>query len=180
MNDVLIVSILSFWFSDATEPLWFNSTPEFDSQLQQQYEQVWEQAASGDLDDWKNSADGALALVIILDQFPLNMFRNQAKGYSTEAKAREIAQYAIKNNLTENMSKSQKAFLYLPFMHSEDINDQQRAIDLYDQAGLEGNARYARHHYGVIERFGRFPHRNEALGRVSTQEELDYLKTANW
>lgn len=180
MTDVIINDILSFWFSEQAAPLWFVSTPEFDQQIKNQYEKVWQDAADGKLDDWKETAEGALALVIVLDQFPLNMYRGDGKRYSTEAKAREVARYAIDNKLAQQLPDRQLAFLYLPFMHSEDINDQRYAIELYDAAGLIENAKFAHHHHDVVARFGRFPHRNQELGRVSSAEELEYLKTANW
>jgi len=180
MKHSLINEILEFWFSDEVKALWFKSTDEFDEQLKQRYETVWQQASDGLLDHWKETAQGAVALVIILDQFPLNMFRGDAKRYSTEAQSREIVRYAIFQHLDDALSKQQKAFLYLPFMHSEDLKDQQMGVDLFTAAGLEDNARYAHHHYSVVERFGRFPHRNVELGRDSTEEEISYLKTANW
>lgn len=180
MSQPLVSSILSFWFSDAVSPLWFKPSNEFDAELTEKYEHLWQQAANGDYDHWQESTDGAIALVLILDQFPLNMFRGQAKRYSTEEKAREIARYAINNNLTKKITSKQKSFLYLPFMHSEALNDQQYAIDLFTDNNLPDNVKYARHHYAVIEQFGRFPHRNIELGRESTAAEIDYLKTANW
>lgn len=180
MSKSLIDEILVLWFSDEVKALWFKSTDDFDAQLTKSYETVWQQAADGLLDHWKETANGAVALVIILDQFPLNMFRGQAKSFSTEAKSRDIARYAIDKKLDIDLNQGQKAFLYLPFMHSEDLQDQQKSIDLFVAAGLDDNAKYAKHHYGVVERFGRFPHRNEALGRESTEEEMAYLKTANW
>ncbi len=180
MSDTLINGIIDFWFSDEVSALWFKSTDEFDAELKQRYETVWQQATDGLLDHWKTNARGALALVIILDQFPLNMFRGQGKRYSSEAKSREIANFAIDNALDKELSPKQKAFLYLPFMHSELLADQQKSIDLFTAAGLDDNAKFAQHHYGVIERFGRFPHRNEELGRKSSAEEIAYLKTSNW
>lgn len=180
MSDSKITDILDFWFSEHAKPLWFVSTPEFDEEIRQQFEQIWLDAAKGDLDHWRETAKGSLALVIVLDQFPLNMYRGDGKRYSTEAKARDIASYAIEHKLAEQLQAPELALLYLPFMHSEDIKDQNYAIELYDAAGLTENAKFARHHHGVVARFGRFPHRNEELGRVSTTEELEYLKTANW
>jgi len=180
MSHSLIQNIIELWFSDRVSALWFKSTDGFDAELKHNYETVWQQAADGLLDHWKKTPQGAVALVIILDQFPLNMFRGQGKRYSTEAKSREIAAYAIDNNLDKNLPLKQKAFLYLPFMHSEQLSDQQTSIDLFEAAGLDDNVRYAQHHYGVIKRFGRFPHRNEELGRTSSEAEIDYLKTAKW
>lgn len=179
-DDDLINEILTFWFSDEVKPKWFNSTPAFDDQLRNSYQRVWGLARAGTYDHWELEPEGVLALVIILDQFPLNMFRNDARQYSTEAHARKVADRAIDQGFDETLTPEQKAFLYLPFMHSESLADQDRAVELYDRAGLEDNLRYAHHHRDVIRRFGRFPHRNEALGRTSTREEMEYLEKSNW
>jgi uncharacterized protein (DUF924 family) len=119
-----------------------------------------------------------LALVIVLDQFPLNMFRGQRESFATEAAAREAAVQAIAWGFDQSLTDEQKAFLYLPFMHSEDLADQDRAVALYEGAGLENSLKWARHHRELIRRFGRFPHRNAILGRPSTPEELAYLGSA--
>ena len=169
--------ILDFWFSDEIRKLWFNSTPEFDAMLRERYQDAWQQAGRGELDHWLQDAAGCLALVIILDQFPLNMFRDQALAYATEAQSRDVARVAIQRNFDCLLEVEQRAFLYMPFMHSEELADQQRALELFAEPGLEGNLRFARHHHDIIEKFGRFPHRNEALGRVSSVAEIDYLNS---
>ena len=167
--------IIDFWFSEPVRQLWFKATPEFDAQLRDRFLQTWEQASRGQLDHWQNSPEGCVALVIVLDQFPLNMFRGEARSFSTEAQSREVARAAIGRGFDQRLAVEQRAFLYMPFMHSENLADQQLALELFDQEGLEGNYRFARHHHGIIERFGRFPHRNRILGRDSTAEELEYL-----
>lgn len=169
--------ILDFWFSNEVRKLWFNSTPEFDAMLRERYFVLWQQAGRGELDHWSQSAVGCLALVIILDQFPLNMFRGEALAYFTEARSRDVAQTAIQCNFDRQLEVEQRAFLYMPFMHSEELADQRRALELFDQPGLEGNLRFARHHHDIVEKFGRFPHRNEALGRDSSAAETDYLNS---
>lgn len=179
-DDELVSEILGFWFSDEVQPLWFNSTSEFDALLRERYEQTWGRARAGVYDHWAQEPLSALALVIILDQFPLNMFREDARQYSTEAHARRIAGQLIESGLDQQLSAGQKAFLYLPYMHSEKLQDQDFAVELYQKAGLQENLRYAQHHRDVVKRFGRFPHRNVALGRQSTAEEIEYLKHANW
>ena len=180
-DDDLIAEILGLWFSGRVRPLWFNSTEEFDAELRERFLATWGLARAGSYDHWELEADGALALVIVLDQFPLNMFRgNDPRQYSTEAHARAVAGRAIEQGFDNDMVGERKAFLYLPFMHSESLADQQRSLALYEAAGLEDNLRYARHHRDIIERFGRFPHRNAALGRESTAEELAYLEKARW
>ena len=170
-------SIVDFWFSEAVSKLWFKSTPEFDQRLRDDYEDSWRRARDGEFDHWRDSAIGCLALVILLDQFPLNMFRGDARCYSTEAASREVARHALAQGFDRELEARQRAFLYMPFMHSEVLEDQQLALQLYDQPGLEDNLRFARHHHDIVQRFGRFPHRNEALGRVSTPAEIEYLES---
>jgi uncharacterized protein (DUF924 family) len=179
-DDELVQEILDFWFADEVKAKWFNSTPEFDQLLRQRFENIWGLARAGSYDHWEQEAQSALALVIILDQFPLNMFRQDARQYSTEAHARKISSAAIDRGLDQQLTQPQKGFLYLPFMHSEKLEDQERSVELYEKAGLTDNSGYARHHRDVIKRFGRFPHRNKFLGRESTTEEIEYLKKANW
>jgi uncharacterized protein (DUF924 family) len=179
-DDELVAEIIDFWFSADVQPMWFNATPEFDALLRDRYEQTWGRARAGVYDHWAQEPLSALALVIILDQFPLNMFRQDARQYSTEAHARSIAGQLIASGQDQQLSDRQKAFLYLPYMHSEKLEDQDFAVELYQKAGLDDNLRYAHHHRDVVKRFGRFPHRNEALGRQSTEEEIEYLKNANW
>ena len=170
-------SLIDFWFSDEVSKRWFKSTAKFDRQLLDRYNETWQQAKRGDLDHWCETASGSLAMVILLDQFPLNMFRGEAKCFSTEAKALEVARAALDRGFDRELTAHQKSFLYMPFMHSEDLSDQALALKLFDQPGLEGNFRFSKHHYGIVERFGRFPHRNEILGRVSSDTEVDYLNS---
>jgi len=170
-------SIVEFWFSDEVRPMWFNSTPEFDTELRERFETVWQHAAAGKLDGWAETPEGALALVIVLDQFPLNMYRGDALCFSTEAKSRDIATLAIERSYDAQLTDDQKAFLYMPFMHSESMVDQDKAVALYEAAGLAGNLKFAQHHRDIVHRFGRFPHRNKILGRQSTEAEQAYLQS---
>lgn len=167
--------ILNFWFSERVKPLWFNSTPEFDAELRTEFLAVYYAAFNEKLDDWKQSAEGCEALVVILDQFPLNMFRGLAESFHGEAKAIEIAKYAIDQKYDEELTREQKAFLYMPLMHSENLGDQDLSVKLFDKAGLTDNLRFAKHHRDIVRRFGRFPHRNQVLNRQSTEAELEYL-----
>ena len=167
--------IIAFWFSDRVKPLWFRSTPEFDGELRGRFLDTWQAASAGELDSWRRCAEGALALVSVLDQFPLNMFRGKAESYSTGERALEVAVEAIEKGWDMKLDKAHLAFLYLPFMHSENLDDQERSVALFEAAGLKDNLRFARHHRELIRRFGRFPHRNAILGRSSTDEELAYL-----
>ena len=167
--------ILDFWFSEESRKRWFNSTPEYDRQVKEQFESVWQQVRNGELADWEETADGAVALVILLDQLPLNMFRDQPESFSTEEKSRQVARRAIGNGFDIELADEFMAFLYLPFMHSESLDDQDRSVMLFETAGLENNLKWARSHREIVRRFGRFPHRNNILGRESTPEEVEWL-----
>lgn len=169
--------ILDFWFSDEIRDRWFDSTEAFDRELRRDYEDTWRRARRGELDHWRQSAEGCLALVILLDQFPLNMYRGQAESFATEAQSREVARAALELGFDRELPVERRAFLYMPLMHSENLDDQELSVELYAQPGLEKNYRFARHHRDIIRRFGRFPHRNAALGRASTAEEAEYLNS---
>lgn len=158
---------------------WFASTPELDQQILEKYQDLWEQASAGELDEWCNEPDGCLALVIILDQFPLNMFRGQAKSFSSEKKAVEVALHAINHGFDRKIDKDKLAFLYMPFMHSEDLSEQDLSVKLYRDNSLEANIAFAEHHREIIRKFGRFPHRNQILGRENTEDEYRYLTSEN-
>ncbi len=167
--------IVAFWFAEAVKPLWFAATPEFDEALRERFLTTYRAAATGRLEDWEQTSPGALALVIVLDQFPLNLFRGQPGSFATEAAARSVADRAIAGGFDRALSPEQRSFLYLPFMHGEALADQERSVRLYQQAGLEESLRFDRHHRDLIRRFGRFPHRNAILGRESSPGEIAYL-----
>ncbi|MGD8567723.1 MAG: DUF924 family protein [Gammaproteobacteria bacterium] len=169
--------ILAFWFSERVKPLWFNSTPDFDEEIRERYQDVYTAALNGELSHWQDTAPGSVALVIVLDQFPLNMFRGKAASFAGEQLAREVAHHAVNQGYDAQLEDQQKAFLYMPFMHSEDLADQDLSVQLFDKAGLTDNLRFAKHHRGIIQRFGRFPHRNAPLGRQSTDAEMAYLNS---
>ncbi len=169
--------LLDFWFSPPMNEHWFASTPEIDRQIRDSYESLWESARQGEKDHWKDTADGCLALCIVLDQLPLNMFRGSAKSFSTEAQSILISRHAIEMGLDKQIAHERVAFLYMPLMHSENLKDQDLAVQMFEQAGLEHNLRFARHHRELIKEFGRFPHRNEILGRQNTPEETAYLNS---
>jgi uncharacterized protein (DUF924 family) len=169
--------VINFWFSEPVKSKWFRSTVEFDAELKHRYEALWKSGCARELDNWQDHAKGALALVILLDQFPLNMYRDSPLGYSSEAQARDVSRLAIQQGFDKNLQNPEKAFLYMPFMHSEDIEDQNISVSLHESGELENNLRFARHHQEIIRRFGRFPHRNKVLGRESTPEEISYLNS---
>ena len=167
--------VVAFWFAPDVRPLWFAATPAFDDALRAHFLSTYRAVAAGQLMDWETTAEGALALVIVLDQFPLNLFRGQPESFATEAAARAVADRAIMRGFDQALPPEQRQFLYLPFMHSEALADQERSVRWYQQPGLEESLRFARHHRDLIVRFGRFPHRNAILGRISTPEERAYL-----
>ena len=167
--------ILDYWFADGMQRHWFRGTPALDAEIRERFSATWRLGASGGLDDWAETPDGALALVILLDQFPLNMYRGQPESFASESKAIAITKAAISRHFDRQLPRDRLAFLYMPLMHSEDLDDQERSVALYEAAGLDDNLRFARHHRELIRRFGRFPHRNAILGRDSSREELDYL-----
>jgi uncharacterized protein (DUF924 family) len=169
--------LLDFWFAPDHEKLWFRATPDFDRQIRQRFESAWLAAQAGQLNDWEGTPQGALALVILLDQLPLNMFRGQPQGFATESMARIVARHAIERQFDERLPDKGKAFLYMPFMHSEDLVDQERSVALFRTAGLSENLKFAFHHRDIIRRFGRFPHRNAILGRSSSAEEKAWLES---
>jgi uncharacterized protein (DUF924 family) len=169
--------VLDFWFSKRARKRWFRSTPAFDGEITERFEETWRAAARGELDDWTGTPEGAVALVIVLDQLPLNMYRGKPESFRTESAARAVAARAIERGLDARLSDAHKSFLYIPFMHSEDLRDQDRGIALYEQAGLADGLKWAGHHREIIRRFGRFPHRNRILGRPDTPEEAAWLRS---
>ncbi len=169
--------IIQFWYSEPMNKHWFVSTPEIDSLIREKYEPLWHQAAEGKLDNWKENAEACLALILLLDQFPLNMFRGKPESFATEAQAVELTMYGIEQAYDRQLPQSQISFFYMPLMHSESMSHQNLSVEKFEKAGLDDNVRFARHHRKIIERFGRFPHRNAVLGRSSTVLEMEYLNS---
>jgi uncharacterized protein (DUF924 family) len=171
-----IARILDFWF--ASEGLWFAKDDAFDETIRQRFAADHERAAAGGLADWRETPDGCLALIVLLDQFSRNMFRGTARAFATDALALGIAETAVERGFDQAVAPERRPFVYMPFMHSEDIEPQSRCVELF--AAMGGNSKgleYAIKHREIIERFGRFPHRNEILGRTTTTEETAFLET---
>lgn len=169
--------IIQFWYSEPMSLHWFKSTPEIDLLIKEKYQSLWCEAVDGKIDSWKQTAEGCLALILLFDQFPLNMFRGVAESFATEAQAIELALYGIKQGFDDQLQLSHLNFFYMPLMHSELLAHQTLAVEKFTQAGLDANIRFAKHHRDIIERFRRFPHRNVILGRKSSPAELDYLNS---
>ena len=166
--------IVSFW-SDAGPDRWFTKDAAFDDQIRERFPDTYEAAAAGKLSGWEHSAQDALALLILLDQFPRNMFRGDARAFATDPLARAVAAGAIVRGFDSQVPKDLRGFFYLPFEHSEDLADQERGIAFYKAAGDADGLKWAEIHADIIRRFGRFPHRNAVLGRATTPEEQKFL-----
>ena len=167
-------NILAFW-RDAGPKRWYTSDEAFDAEVRRRFLGLWQRAAAGELASWQGSDDSALALVIVLDQFPRNLFRDDIRTYASDAQAREVASRAIAGGVDGRIDAALREFLYLPFMHSEHLADQLRCIELSRAAGDTESLKWAEHHADIIRRFGRFPHRNRLLGRATTPEEQAFL-----
>ncbi|KRG67560.1 DUF924 family protein [Pseudoxanthomonas dokdonensis] len=166
--------VVRFWQQAGAEK-WFSRDDAFDNRFRQRFSDDHHAAARGEYESWLQSAEGALALLLLLDQFPRNCFRGSAHSYATDGLARHYAERALEAGHDQAFEPALRAFFYLPFEHSESMQDQQRSLALFTALNEGTYQRYAQLHLDIIERFGRFPHRNPALGRVSTQQELDYL-----
>ena len=170
---VVAQHVLAFW-REAGPSRWFRKNKAFDADFRTRFLGAHESATRGDLDFWAGDAEGALALLVLLDQFPRNAFRGTARMYESDAKARAVARAAIEAGFDKGVEPDLRNFFYLPLMHSEDLADQDRAVELARALGGEA-LRYALIHRDIIEKFGRFPHRNKLLGRTSTPEERKFL-----
>lgn len=166
--------VITFW-REAGAAKWFARDDAFDAEFRQRFESAHFAAARGECETWMESAEGALALQILLDQFPRNCFRGNAHSYATDGLARHYAQRAVDAGLDRNVEAPLRVFCYLAFEHSESLPHQDQAVRLIATLGDAELLRYAELHRDLITRFGRFPHRNASLGRESTQEEIAYL-----
>ena len=170
--------VLDFWFQgDPTvwRPCWFKRDDNFDAAIRARFADLVPTALAGQHDAWAATPAGALALVITLDQFPRNLYRATPRAFAADPRARTLAEAAIAASQDQALTPMQRVFLYLPFEHSEDLADQDRSVALFESLRMAEVADYAHRHRDVIQRFGRFPHRNAALGRTSTPDELAYL-----
>lgn len=166
--------VIEFW-QDAGYEKWFARDPVFDDRFHDSFRELHFLAARREREDWLADAQGALALILLLDQFPRNCFRGSAHSYATDGLARHYAARAVDAGFDRQVDPALRIFFYMPFEHSEALADQQRSLDLFNATGDANYIRYAQLHYDIIARFGRFPHRNPALGRDSTDEERAYL-----
>ena len=172
------LEVLKFW-TDAGPARWFAKDPEFDRTFRDRFLADHESAARGELMHWQSTAEGALALVILLDQYPRHAFRDTRRMYDTDALARKVANTAFATGYDRLVSPPMQTFFLLPFGHSEDLADQERAVALARRISAK-DLQHAEHHRDIVRRFGRFPHRNEILGRDSTAEEIAYLENGGY
>jgi len=182
-----VEAILNFWFGrpgtseyGKSRQVWFTKNAEFDREIRSQFMSDYEEAAAGKLNHWQASPLSCLAAIVLLDQFSRNMFRGTPQAFATDPQALAAAQHAVANGFDRDLLSVQRWFLYLPFEHAEDLELQRQSVALFEQLGDDpANAdviSYAIRHLQVIERFGRFPHRNQILGRETTPEEAEFLQ----
>jgi uncharacterized protein (DUF924 family) len=179
--------ILDFWFGQRDEVdygknrvVWFTKDPEFDREVRIRFKVDYEKAAAGELTHWERTPQSCLALLLLLDQFPRNMFRGEPRAFATDPQALSLAHHAVAKGFDRELLPVLRWFIYLPFEHSENLDHQRKAVELFCQLGNDPDSVYitssAVRHLEIIERFGRFPHRNVILGRATTPEEAEFLK----
>jgi uncharacterized protein (DUF924 family) len=166
--------VIAFWL-EAGPTRWFNKDDAFDARVRERFLSTYETALEARLSSWEATPSGALALVIVLDQFPRNMFRGSWRAFAADPIARSIADRAIARGFDQQVEPSLRSFFLMPFMHSENLADLERCVDLARQAGDDKTLKYAEQHAAIVRRFGRFPHRNPVLGRRTTPEEQVFL-----
>jgi len=167
--------VLDFWFNELEPKDWFVSSSELDKTITSRFGDLLKSAAQSELFTWRDSPQGRLAEVIVLDQFSRNIYRNTPKAFAQDPLALALAQEAISRGLDQELETKQRSFLYMPFMHSESAIIHQQAVELFNVPGMENNYEFELKHKVIIDRFGRYPHRNDILGRSSTPEETEFL-----
>ena len=168
--------ILSFWFEETEPKMWWVADPDFDSRIKERFLHVYNQAIQGELFAWRKEPKGRLAEIIVLDQFSRNIFRNTPAAFAQDPMALVLAQEAVAAGVQESLAEIVRGFLLMPFMHSESKQIHVEAEKLYRELASEHSHQFELKHKNIIDRFGRYPHRNEILGRVSSAEEIEFLK----
>ena len=175
-NIVRPEAVIKFWFEETDPKFWWKKDADFDQLIDERFEIAHHMATQGALASWRETPLGRLAEIIVLDQFSRNLYRDSPLAFACDEQALALAQEAIQTGADLELEIKQKAFLYLPFMHSESREAHETALTLFNAPGLESNYDFELKHKLIIDRFGRYPHRNEILGRESTQEEIEFLK----
>ena len=171
--------ILDFWFDPDHRSLWFAKSDEFDAKIRERFQTIHHQAIQAELWSWRKTAEGRLAEILVLDQFSRNLYRDQPQAFAHDSMALMLAQEAISLQLDAQLSPDHRSFLYMPFMHSESKLMHEFALKLFQRLGNEINLSFEKKHKVIIDRFGRYPHRNAILGRSSSAEELEFLTQPN-
>ena len=169
-------AVNTFWFEEVDEKLWWQKDAAFDELIRERFAKYHEAAVAGEFYRWRADPEGRLAEIIVLDQFSRNMFRNMPWAFAWDGMALVLAQEAVHVKADKALNPRKRAFLYLPYMHSESAKIHETAVVLFNQSGMETNYEFELKHKEIIDRFGRYPHRNELLGRPSTDEELEFLR----
>ena len=174
-RDFTANDVLNFWFYELSANDWFVKNAAVDATIRDRFQRLHEAASHGELYTWRTSAEGRLAEILVLDQFSRNLYRDDARAFSCDITALVLAQEAVAADLDKQLTVQQRAFLYMPYMHSESLHIHQQAVQLFSQKGLTESLDYEIQHKAIIERFGRYPHRNKVLGRKSTRAEREFL-----
>ena len=174
MNDVI-----AFWFEEIQPSQWWAKEPSFDALVTQRFLTTHQQASAGELVKWRSTSLGRLAEILVLDQFSRNMYRDTPQSFAYDTMALVLAQEAVNIGADKLLTPTQRSFLYMPYMHSESLVIHQQAIELFDQEQMQHNLDFEVRHKNIIEQFGRYPHRNDILGRQSTPQEVAFLAMPN-
>jgi len=168
--------VYDFWFKELEQKQWFVKDLNLDQEITNRFSSLHNKAIKGELSHWRDSPQGALAEVILIDQLSRNMFRGKAESFAFDAIALILSQETIRRGQDLKLNNTERSFLYMPFMHSESLEIHEQAVKLFGLPGLEGNLDYEHKHKSIIEEFGRYPHRNEILGRTSSAAEIGFLQ----
>ncbi len=174
MSDIEAKDVLDFWLAAGPEK-WFSKDDQFDAELSRRFSDSLEAAKGGDCDHWAETPQGSLGLIILFDQFSRNIHRGSHKAFEADEKARQLARDLVARGVDMEMPQALRKWVYLPYEHSEDLQDQDTCIELMKRTGSDDDVKWAEMHADIIRRFGRFPHRNKALGRASSPAELAFL-----
>jgi uncharacterized protein (DUF924 family) len=170
--------IINFWFEETKPEQWWKKDDDFDALLVERFSELHTRACQCEFFEWRKHPEGRLAEIIVLDQFSRNMFRDTARAFASDAMSLSLSQEAIAQGADQALSQLQRTFLYMPFMHSESLNIHEVAVELYQKNGIQNNLDFELAHKRIIEKFGRYPHRNKILGRQSTVDEMEFLTQA--
>ncbi len=171
--------IIDFWFNELNPEQWWKKDLSFDQMINERFGQLHFQAKLGELYEWRKIPEGSLAEIIILDQFSRNIFRDKPEAFACDPMALALAQEAVAKGFDQSLTQTQRLFLYMPYMHSESQKIHEVAVSLFESLGIAQNLDFELQHKAIIDRFGRYPHRNEILGRKSTSEEIEFLQQPN-